>query len=213
MLKFNKAILCSLICIFTTTSVVEAKEPEVYSWRSENGSVVFSEKKPPSDVDYKTIQVRQPTVVDTKAPKKSKDDKSIKIGQSDVNKLSDSELAEKNKNELDNKENSELIVQITSPANDANIFTKDPEIPVKTNPKIPKNANPTFLIDKSSIPGEYDEEKGQWVIARPKPGPHELSIAGKTAEGNDIKSSNKVSFFPRNGWVQQAKNTGNYRGN
>lgn len=50
-------------------SIALADSQQVYSWRSENGNVVFSEEKPADNVDYKTINVGKPTVVDTKASK------------------------------------------------------------------------------------------------------------------------------------------------
>nr|WP_236940966.1 hypothetical protein [Francisella orientalis] len=55
-------------------------------------------------------------------------------------------------------------------------------------------------------------EDGQWKIARPTPGENKLTIAGQTSAGNEIKSTNEVAFYIKNGWLQQSKNTGNYAG-
>ena len=169
----------------------------------------FLKEKPSHDVDYKTIEVGKPTVVDTKAPQGSEKGASVEIGQSDVQKLANSQLAEQNKQALEEGQQNELQIQITSPSTDANIFSKEDKIPVKTNPEIPGDANPRFSINGKAAPATY--ENGQWLIARPTPGENKLEISGKTAEGNDIKSD-QVTFYIKNGWLQQAKNVGNYRG-
>ena len=101
MSKLRKTFLSSIVCLFSASSFAEAADTQVYSWRSENGSVVFSEEKPSHDVDYKTIEVGKPTVVDTKAPQGSEKDSSVQIGQSDVQKLANSQLAEQNKQALE----------------------------------------------------------------------------------------------------------------
>lgn len=211
MSKFHKNIFSVIICILSFLSFAKAADTKVYSWRAENGNVVFSEEKPSDDVDYKIIEVGQPTVIDTKAPQNLGNDKPVKINQSDVAKLATSELAEKNKEVLEEGQNADLSVQITSPANDANIFTKEDKIAISTNPQIASNDSPTFIINGSAIPATYED--GQWKIARPTPGENKLSISGRTAQGNEIKSTNEVTFYIKNGWLQQAKNTGNYSGN
>ncbi|AIT09925.1 hypothetical protein LO80_08060 [Candidatus Francisella endociliophora] len=209
MSKINKTFLSTLLCFFAASSIAEAAETQVYSWRSENGSVVFSEEKPTHDVEYKTLEVGKPTVVDTKAPKKPEDGSPVQIGQSDVEKLANSQLADKNKEVLEEGQQTNLEVQITSPANDANIFTKEDGIPITTSPTIPKDDNPTFIINGSTVPATYDGTN--WTIARPTPGENKLSIGGHTADGGEIKSSNQITFYIKNGWLQQSKNTGNYR--
>ena len=45
MSKLRKTFLSSIVCLFSTNSFAEAADTQVYSWRSENGSVVFSERK------------------------------------------------------------------------------------------------------------------------------------------------------------------------
>ncbi|MFV9924324.1 MAG: DUF4124 domain-containing protein [Francisella endosymbiont of Hyalomma scupense] len=211
MSKFHKNVFSVIVCILSFLSLAKATDPKVYSWRAENGSVVFSEEKPSDNVDYKIIEVGQPTVIDTKTQQNPTDDKPVKINQSDVEKLATSELAEKNKEVLEEGQNAELNVEITSPANDANIFTKEDKIAISTNPQIASNDSPTFIINSSAIPATYED--GQWKIARPTPGENKLSISGRTAQGDEIKSTNQVIFYIKNGWLQQAKNTGNYRGN
>lgn len=209
MSKLRKPFLISIVCLFSTSSFVEAADTKVYTWRSENGSVVFSEKKPDHDVDYKTLEVGKPTVVDTKTPQGSEKGSSVEIGQSDVQKLADSQLAEQNKQALEEGQQKELDVQIVSPSAGTNIFSKEDKIPIITNPEIPASANPRFSINGKSAPATY--ENNQWFIVRPTPGENKLKISGKTAEGNDIKSD-EVTFYVKNGWLQQAKNVGNYRG-
>ena len=211
MSKFHKNVFSVIVCILSFLSLSKAADTKVYSWRAENGNVVFSEEKPSNDVDYKIIEVGQPTVIDTKTQQNTTDDKPVKINQSDVAKLATSELAEKNKEVLEESQNADLNVEITSPANDANIFTKEDKIAISTNPQIASNDSPTFIINGSAIPATYEDK--QWKIVRPTPGENKLSISGRTAQGNEIKSTNQVTFYIKNGWLQQAKNTGNYRGN
>lgn len=207
MQNINKIILGGLFCVFSLASIVEAAETQVYSWRSESGTVVFSEEKPADNVDYKTIDVSKPTVVETKNPQTKGGN--VNINQSDVEKLANSQLAQKNNEVLKESQQINLEVQITSPANDANIFTKEDAVTVTTSPAIPKDDNPTFIINGSTVPATYDGSN--WTIARPTPGENKLSIAGHTADGGEIKSSNEVTFYIKNGWLQQSKNTGNYK--
>ncbi|AJI54289.1 DUF4124 domain-containing protein [Francisella philomiragia] len=211
MSNFHKIILLFLITSFTFISFVQAANPTIYSWRSENGNVVFSEEKPSDGTDYKIIEVGQPTVVDTKASQDMISNQPVEIKQSDISKLNNSSLAEKNKEVLDeNQGTGDLNVQITSPANDANIFTKEDKLAVSTNPAISADDKPTFIVNGTVMPATFED--GQWKIARPTPGENKLTIAGQTSAGNEIKSTNEVTFYIKNGWLQQSKNTGNYAG-
>lgn len=204
--------------LVTCSSTVFAEDgtSQVYTWRSETGNVVFSETKPSGDVDYKIIEVGKPTVINPEGkqstPKTVTDTKTVNISQSDVQKLSNSALAEKNMQNLgDDNQNSDLEVKIISPKQDANIFTKDQNIPIITVPEIPSTDKPLFIVNGSTIPASYD--KGQWNIPRPTPGEIRLSIAGQTSSGMDIHSVNEVTFFVKNGWYGQAQNTGVNFGN
>ena len=89
-----------MLATASSFAVAYAEDPTIYSWRAENGNVVFSETKPSSDIDYKVVSVGKPTIVDTKAPQKSADGKDVKIDQSDIEKLANSKLAEENKKVL-----------------------------------------------------------------------------------------------------------------
>ncbi|AEI35650.1 MULTISPECIES: DUF4124 domain-containing protein [Francisella] len=212
MSNFHKIILTALMSGFSFIFLAQAADDTtIYSWRSESGTVVFSEEKPSDGTDYKIIEVGQPTVVDTKATKDINSSKPVKINQNDISKLNNSSLAEKNKEVLEeNQQSGNLSVQITSPANDANIFTKEDKLAISTNPAIAADDKPTFIINGTVMPATFED--GQWKIARPTPGENRLSIAGQTANGSEIKSTNEVTFYIKNGWLQQAKNTGNYRG-
>ncbi|AJI74690.1 hypothetical protein BZ13_900 [Francisella philomiragia subsp. philomiragia ATCC 25015] len=212
MSNFHKIILLYVISCSTFISLAQAANPTIYSWRSENGNVVFSEEKPSDDTDYKIIEVGQPTVVDTKASQDMISNQPVKIKQSDISKLNNSSLAEKNKEVLDENQGTtgDLSVQITSPANDANIFTKEDKLAISTNPAISADDKPTFIVNGTVMPATFEDD--QWKIARPTPGENKLTIAGQTAAGNQIKSTNEVTFYIKNGWLQQAKNTGNYAG-
>lgn len=97
MSKFYKNVFSVIACILSFLSLAKAADTKVYSWRDENGNVVFSEEKPSDEVDYKIIEVGQPTVIDTKTQQNPTNDKPVKINQSDVAKLATSELAEKTK--------------------------------------------------------------------------------------------------------------------
>ncbi|AJC49444.1 DUF4124 domain-containing protein [Allofrancisella guangzhouensis] len=192
--------------IITLTNTLAQAETEVYSWRAENGNVVFSETKPSEDIDYKIINVGQPTVVDTKSPEDSKGDEVVKIEQNDIQKLNNSQLAEENKQVLKENQN-DLDIQVTSPADEANIFTKETYIPIKTNPALTANDKPTFIVNGNSVSASF--ENGYWQIARPTPGKNEIIISGQTADGRNINQVTDSVFYIKNGWLQQSKNTGN----
>ncbi len=104
-----------MVAITSSYSITQAAFPTIYSWRGENGNMVFSENKPSSDSDYKVISVDKPTVVDTKRPQHSDDVKDVKIEQSDIEKLVNAKLAEENKQVLDESQVSTYEVTITSP--------------------------------------------------------------------------------------------------
>ena len=205
-MKFlNKTLL--MLAIASPFSVAIADNPTIYSWRAENGSMVFSETKPDADIDYKVVSVGKPTVVDTKRPVPKADDKDVKIEQSDIEKLANSKLAEENKQVLEEAQGSTLEVTITSPSASENKFSKEEQIPVITNPAISGNDKPIFMINGSSVPGKY--EGGKWFIPRPSPGENTVSVAGITEDGKDIHSSNTAILRIFNGTIQQMKNTGN----
>ncbi len=210
MSKFNKSILSLIFAICSSTVFAEDGTSQVYSWRSETGNMVFSETKPSGDVDYKVIEVGKPTVINPEGKQsisKVANTKTVNINQSDVQKLSNSALAEKNMQTLGNEnQNSDLEVKIVSPKQDANIFNKEEHIPVVTIPEIPQDDKPIFVVNGSTIPATY--QNGQWQIPRPTPGQIELSIAGQTASGMNIRSVNGVTFFVKNGWYAQSVNTG-----
>ncbi|API87409.1 DUF4124 domain-containing protein [Francisella uliginis] len=209
MSKFNKTILTLIFATYSTLVFANDGTSQVYSWRSETGNVVFSETKPSGNVDYKVIEVGKPTVINPQGKKSiakaASNSKTVNINQSDVQKLSNSPLAEKNMQTLGNdNQNSDLEVKIISPKQDANIFNKEENIPVITTPEIPQDDKPIFVVNGSTIPASY--QKGQWNIPRPNPGEVKLSIAGQTSSGMDIHSVNEVTFFVKNGWLAQSVN-------
>ena len=203
----NKTLL--ILAITSPFSITLANNPTIYSWRAENGNMVFSEKKPDSDIDYKVVSVGKPTVIDTKQPQQSTDGKDIKINQSDIEKLANSKLAEENKQVLGEGQDSTLEVLIISPSASENKFSKEEQIPIITNPAISGNDKPIFMVNGSSVPGRY--ERGKWFIPRPAPGENTIAVAGVTEDGKDIHSTNTVILRIFNGTIQQMKNTGNYR--
>ncbi|MED7788203.1 DUF4124 domain-containing protein [Francisella sp. 19X1-34] len=215
MSKFNKVIFSLMFATCSVSAFADNDNgtSQVYSWRSSTGNVVFSETKPSGDVDYKVIEVGKPTVINPEGkqniPKAATaTTKTVNIDQSDIQKLSGSTLAERNMQTLGNEnQNSDLDVKIISPKQDSNIFTKEEHIPIITTPEISQDDKPIFMINGAAIPATF--ENGQWQIARPTPGQIELSIAGQTSNGMNIRSVNEVSFFVRNGWYAQSKNTGN----
>ncbi|BCD89940.1 hypothetical protein fh0823_00790 [Francisella halioticida] len=195
--------------MYCTSVFAENGISQVYSWRSETGNVVFSETKPSDDVDYKVIEVGKPTIINPRGKQgiSNATTKTVNINQSDVQRLSNSALAEKNMQTLGNdNQNSDLEVKIISPKQDANIFNKEEHIPVVTVPEIPQDGKPIFVVNGSTIPAKY--ESGQWQIPRPTPGQVKLSIAGQTSSGMNIRSVNETTFFIKNGWYAQSVNTG-----
>jgi len=207
MANINKIIL--MLAIASPFSVALADDPIIYSWRAENGNMVFSENKPTSDIDYKVVSVGKPTVVDTKTPQKSADGKDVKIDQSDIEKLANSKLADENKEVLE-KAQSILEVTITSPVEDngSNKFSKEGKIEILTSPKLSADDKPVFKLDGTASPSQY--EGGHWIIPRPTPGEKSITISGTTADGKEIKSINKGVIRVFNGTIKQMKNTGNY---
>lgn len=208
MSKFNKAILSLIFAACSSTTFAEDGTSQVYSWRSETGNMVFSETKPSGNIDYKVIEVGKPTVINPEGKQsisKVANTKTVNINQSDVQKLSNSALAEKNMQTLGNdNQNSDLDVKIISPKQDANIFTKEENIPIVTTPEISPDDKPIFMVNGATIPASF--ENSQWQIPRPTPGQIELSIAGQTANGMNIRSVNNVTFFVKNGWLAQSVN-------
>ncbi|QIW10759.1 DUF4124 domain-containing protein [Francisella sp. LA112445] len=211
MSKFNKVIFSLIFAAYSGSVFADNGTTLVYSWRSETGNVVFSETKPSGDIDYKTIEVGKPTIINPEGKQSiskaaaAATTKKVNINQSDIQKLSGSTLAEKNMQTLGNEnQNSDLNVQIISPKQDANIFTKDENIPIVTTPEISPDDKPIFIVNGATIPATF--ENGQWQIPRPTPGQIELSIAGQTSNGMNIHSINEVTFFVRNGWLAQSVN-------
>ncbi|WP_150468131.1 DUF4124 domain-containing protein [Francisella sp. SYW-9] len=208
MSKFNKVIFSLIFVTCSSTAFADNGTSQVYSWRSETGNVVFSETKPSGDIDYKVIEVGKPTVINPEGKQnisKVATAKKVNINQSDIQKLSNSTLAEKNMQTLGNEnQNSDLDVKIISPKQDANIFTKEEHIPIVTTPAISADDKPIFMANGATIPATF--ENGQWQIPRPTPGQIELSIAGQTSNGMNIHSVNEVTFFVRNGWLAQSQN-------
>ena len=205
MKNINKVIL--MLIIASSFSIAQADNPTIYSWRAENGNMVFSETKPASDIDHKVLSVDKPTIVDTKSPQQSTDNKGVKIEQSDIEKLANSKLAEENKQVLEEAQGSTYEVTIISPSESENKFSKEEEIPVITSPALSGDDKPIFMVNGSSVPGKY--EGGKWLIPRPAPGENIISIAGVTEDGKDIHSSNTATLRIFNATILQMKNTGN----
>ena len=205
MKKLNKIFL--ILIIVTSYSIAQADDPTIYSWRAENGNVVFSETKPSGDIDYKVVSVNKPTVIDTKTPQNSADGKHVKIEQSDIEKLENSKLANENKQVLDEAQGSTYEVTITSPSEDENKFTKEQEIPITTSPSLSADDKPVFMVNGSSVPSKFED--GGWKIPRPNPGENKISVAGTTANGKEIQSSNTATLRIFNGTIKQMQNTGN----
>lgn len=183
----------------------------VYSWVSEDGTTVFSEKKPPANIEYREVEVSKPTVVDvpqqaSKIANPNTENQNVEIDQSKLSKLENSPQA-KQQNETLQKEFNRYPITITSPSEGQGIFSKEDVIEVKTNPVLSKDDKPQFIIDGDIVPAKYAD--GKWTIARPIPGEHKLSVGGQTKDGKNINSTNNVSFNVFTGWITQSKNTGN----
>lgn len=208
MSKFNKVFLNTIIYIFSMTSLGQAAETQVYSWRGENGNIVLSEKKPEGDVEFKTIEVEPPTVVDTKTPNDSIDSQDVKIDQSDIEKLADSQLAKKNKEVLD--ETKKVTIQkVGIDSAEENVFTKDDKLAVITSPKLSGTDKLQFYVNGKPSPATFNGEF--WEIPRPIAGENKITVKGETADNQKI-ASNTMTFYVKNATVLQMKNTGNYRG-
>ena len=201
-------ILISLLINILTYSFANDNY-KIYSWISNNGNVVISGNKPDNDVDFRVIEVNEPTVIKPNTNTKNignNDTTKLRIQQSDLQKLSKSSATKDNFN-LSNKKNN-LEVQIVSPKENNNVFTKEEYIKIITEPRISKYDKPTFIVNRLNAPSKYED--GVWKIKRPSPGEIKLRIAGHTYDGKDIHSVNEVTFFIKNGWLAQSKNTGNH---
>ena len=197
-----------MLAIASVFSNAFADDPTIYSWRAKNGNMVFSETKPINDIDYRVVSVGKPTIIDTKSPQRIAAAKDVKIRQSDIKKLTNSKLAEKNKQVLD-ESNSILEVTIVSPVsgNGDNKFSKEGKIPIITSPSLSADDSPVFHVGDTTSPAEY--ANGNWVIPRPTPGEKDITISGTTADGKLIKSMNTGVLRIFNSTILEMKNTGN----
>ena len=204
-MKLNKIKLIIITMLFICTNAVAATD--VYTWKSNNGNVVLSETKPTDEnIEYSVKSIEPPTIIDTKHHISDNVKTPVKIDESDIAKLQTSELAQKNNIALTDTNQQILELQITSPKDGVSVFTKEEIIPIQTSPALSKDDKPVFLVNGSQSNGVL--VNGGWGIARPLPGPTTIEIAGTTAEGSPIHSTNSVTFQSRNGWYAQSRNAG-----
>lgn len=201
-MKIKVLLLSALTMLIITVAIADE---EVYSWKSSSGTTVLSDKKPlQANIEYQTIKVQKPSVVETHKDVNDKVAKNVKISQSDLAKLATSDLSAKNEDAL-GVDSQTINVTITSPSNGTSIFSKEEYIQIKTNPTLTSEDTPLFYVNGQITTGVFDN--GIWEIPRPKPGKNKIKIEGKTKDGKDIISTNTPSFNIHNGWLQQTKNT------
>ena len=202
-MKLNRITLIIITALLICTNAIAATD--VYTWKSSNGNIVLSEKKPTNEnIEYTVRSIEPPTVVQTNHKISDNVKTPIKINEADIVKLKTSELAQKNNAALTETSQQILDVKITSPQDGISIFTKEETIPVRTNPALSKDDKPVFLVNGSQSRGIL--VNGGWNIPRPLPGPTTIEVAGTTADGTQIHSTNSVTIQSRNGWAAQTIN-------
>ena len=166
-LKILTIIPSSLIIL---TSAGYAQD-NIYTWRSANGSVVFSQTAPIFKEEFKEVGVRRTSQIHSES--------SPILSQLNAIKKNDVYIKQEESKPVNNKtrHRETLNVRIMSPTNNDRIFAHGLNLAITLEPRLAADNNPVFLVNDVPTRGHY--ENGTWMIYRPNPGPIAIIVRGQ----------------------------------
>jgi hypothetical protein len=181
-LKILTIIPSSLIIL---TSVGYAQD-NIYTWRSANGNVVFSQIAPIFEKEFKEVGVRRTSQIHSES--------SPILSQLDTIKKNDLYIKQEESKPKDNKthQRKTLNVRIISPTNNDRIFAHGLKLAITLEPRLTADDSPVFLVNDIPTRGHY--QNGLWMIYRPNPGPVDITVRGSTHDHKIINSTGNTQI-------------------
>jgi len=181
-------IKISVIACLLISSSCFAADDNVYTWRSPNGTMVFSQSAPVFDEEYERIGVHHNNQVEQKSPVQEQ----LSSLKQNKNYIPDQPKANNKKQQQG--QNKVQKVRIISPAPGENRFVHNEKLSIILEPTLTAEDHPIFIMNGIPHPAHY--ENGVWKINRPNPGPVSISVRGRTHDHKAI-TSNESDFNRR----------------
>ncbi|WP_440683366.1 DUF4124 domain-containing protein [Cysteiniphilum halobium] len=170
---------------------------EIYQWQDKNGNTVFSNTPPDENTNTTTVDTKTLNII--AQTNTTADNEETKDNDSEALQTMSATLKEKLSEHIKNQ-NSTLNIKITSPANNTHIHNFYPLIPIQTSP--PLSAKAKVMVIANEHEGSAVYQNNTWNIPRPFPGKNDISLYGKTKEGETF-FSNSITLYIHNSRVKQ----------
>ncbi|APC97387.1 DUF4124 domain-containing protein [Francisella frigiditurris] len=155
----------------------------IYTWRSGNGNVVFSQTAPIFEEEYERVGVNPTNRLG--AQSLAEEQLSTIRNNSPTNEQMTNQNSNKSQNNI-------LRVKILSPTKGSNIFVHNEKLAIVLDPSLGPDDHPIFIVNGIPTPAHFQNKT--WMINRPNPGPVTISVRGSTADNKMITTSSDTDF-------------------
>lgn len=183
----KNTIILSLLTIFIPVCYADSSD-NIYTWRSGNGTVTFSQSAPMFDQEYEKVGVHLKNEVHQKSPVEEQ------LNSIKQNNLHKDEKTQQDQNTQQQNEDEIVRVKIISPARGENRFIHNEKLSIILEPTLTANDYPIFIMNGIPHPALF--QTGAWKINRPNPGPASIIVRGRTHDHKTI-TSNESEFYRR----------------
>lgn len=180
-MKYFKHLLPISIIILLISSGLAADD-NIYTWRSANGTINFSQTAPMFDEEYERVGVHHKNQIHQKSPVEQQLS-SMKQNNTYIPEQAQTE-SQKNTQQTGNGIQK---VRIISPASGQNMFVHNEKLSIILEPTLTAEDHPIFIMNGIPHPAHF--ENGVWKINRPNPGQAVISVRGRTHDHKTITSS------------------------
>lgn len=176
---FKPIVFTSAMCLLISSSF--ATDDNIYTWRSANGTVNFSQTAPMFDEEYERVGVHHNNQIHQKSPVEQ---------QLSWMKQNNTYIPEQSQTESQTNTqqagNGIQKVRIISPAPGQNMFVHNEKLSIILEPTLTAKDHPIFIMNGIPHPAHF--ENGVWKINRPNPGQAVISVRGRTHDHKTITS-------------------------
>ncbi|AIT09926.1 hypothetical protein LO80_08065 [Candidatus Francisella endociliophora] len=179
---FKNITILTLITMFSSFCYADESD-NVYTWRSGNGTVVFSQSTPMFDEEYERIGVHHNNQVHQKSPVEQQ---LASLKQNNIY-IPDNSQSENQPNQQQEVNRGIQRVEIISPAPGENRFIHNEKLTIILRPALTAEDHPIFIMNGIPHPAHF--ENGVWKVNRPNPGPVSITVRGRTHDHKTIVSN------------------------
>lgn len=188
-MEYLKNIIVLSVAIITNAVCFADENDNIYTWRSGNGTVVFSQTAPVFEEEYERVGVHHNNQVHQKSPVEQQ---LASLKQNNIYIADNSQSG--NQSEKQQASNKVQKVQIISPAPGESRFVNNEKLSIILNPTLSAEDHPIFIMNGIPHPAHF--ENGVWKVNRPNPGPVSITVRGRTHDHKTI-TSNESDFYRR----------------